>query len=372
MTPLLTFDNVSKSFSGAVALDRVNLTIASDTLTVVCGPPECGKSVLLRLLVGLEQPDSGRILLQGEDLTRIPVGRRPIGYVPQSFALYPHMSVFENIAYPLRLNRASKDEVKSSVARVAELLDIQPLLNKTPDQLSGGEKQRTAVARGLLNDAQVFVLDDPLVGLDFKLRERLMEDLRDMRRTLGTSFIYATSDALEALMMADDLAVMDHGGILEHRNVEQLYHEPGHVRSAELIGFPRCNLFDARYDAASGICMADAFRFAIDTDNPGQPPSSLTVALRPEAIRLNKESGTRDDSLIHGDGLVRLVEDLGSECVIYFETGSMRLTTTLRIGEGRMPEDGETIRFAIDPGRMMVFDAARGTRIGRGRRSHGG
>ncbi|MBE7186250.1 MAG: ABC transporter ATP-binding protein, partial [Methylobacterium mesophilicum] len=172
----VAFQSVTRTYKGRNALDGFELAVEPQSFTVICGPPAAGKSVLFRLLVGLEKPDAGRVLLAGRDITNLAPAERAIGYVPQSFALYPHLTVADNMAYPLRLAKAPREEVERRVDRAAGILSIRHLLGKTPDQLSGGEKQRVAVARGLLKDARVFVLDDPLVGLDYKLRERLMDE----------------------------------------------------------------------------------------------------------------------------------------------------------------------------------------------------
>ncbi|HTW29480.1 MAG TPA: ABC transporter ATP-binding protein, partial [Acetobacteraceae bacterium] len=188
----IRFEAITKTYRGKHALDGVDLEIEPGSLTVLCGPPLSGKSVLLRLLVGLEQPTAGRILFDGQDITDLPAATRTIGYVPQSFALFPHMSVFDNIAYPLTLQGVAREEIRARVDQAAGILRIRPLLDKKPSQLSGGEKQRTAIARGILKNADIFILDDPLVGLDFKLRESLMEELKDMRAQLDATFLYAT------------------------------------------------------------------------------------------------------------------------------------------------------------------------------------
>jgi len=359
---LLEFKGITKTYRGKRALNGVDLEIANDTLTVICGPPQSGKSVLLRLLVGLEAPDGGEITLDGEPLTATAAGARPIGYVPQSFALFPHLTVRTNIAYPLRLAKVGHDEVERRLGQVAELLNIGHLLDHTPDQLSGGEKQRTAVARGLMKDATLFVLDDPLVGLDFKLRERLMEDLREMRRTLGIAFVYVTGDPVEALTMADDLVVLDAGRVVEHSDVLSLYHEPYNLRTAELIGFPACNLLAA--EPARGQCHTALFAFEVDGTDSGALPARMSVALRPEDVRLGERDGT-----LRATGTVRLVENLGAECVVYLAVDDVDLTTTVRVDEGRVPTEGDRIDFTVDPDSLIAFDADSGRRIGRGRRA---
>ncbi len=169
-------------------LSDINLEIEPLSFTVFCGPPGCGKSVLMRIIIGLEAPSAGSIVVGRTDITRLPAAARSIGYVPQSFALFPHMSVFANVAYPMALQRVPKSEIASRVRQAADMLRITPLLNKRPSELSGGEKQRAAIARGLLKNADIFILDDPLVGLDFKLRESLMDDLKDLRAELRRRF----------------------------------------------------------------------------------------------------------------------------------------------------------------------------------------
>lgn len=356
---LLEFNKVVKYYRGLPALDGIDLEIAPDTLTVICGPPQSGKSVLLRLLVGLETPDAGEIVLDGQPLTRVPAGGRPVGYVPQSFALFPHLTVRTNIAYPLRIARVGHDVVERRLQRVSELLNIGHLLDHTPDQLSGGEKQRTAVARGLMKDATLFVLDDPLVGLDFKLRERLMDDLRDMRRDLGIAFVYVTGDPVEALTMADDLVVLDAGRVIEHNDVLSIYHEPHRLRSAELIGFPACNLLAGREDR--GRCRTPLFAFEVESDTP-RLPSAMSVALRPEDVDLGARSGP-----LCARGTVRLVENLGAECVVYLSVDGQPITTTVRVDEGHVPVEGEQVDFTVAPESLIAFDTGSGRRIGRGR-----
>lgn len=352
---LLEFRNISRAYRGKPALEDVSFGVDGDSLTVICGPPQSGKSVLLRLLVGLEQPDAGEILLGGRRLDRMPTGERPVGYVPQSFALFPQFSVYDNIAYPLRLEGTDAAEIRRRVDHVAGLVNVRALLDKTPDQLSGGEKQRTAVARGLLKDAEVFVLDDPLVGLDFKLRERLMEDLRDMREQLGIAFVYATGDPLEALTMADRLVVIDAGRVVEHRPVAELYHEPRRLRSAELVGFPPCNLMPVTVEE-SGLCRGEVVEFRMPA---GAKPGPAIAAVRPEDVRLGADD-------LGFEAEVRLVEDLGAELIVYLSAGGTDLTVVLRADAGEPPREGDTATLAIAPDRLMVFDAASGERLGRG------
>ncbi len=362
----IVFEAVEKSYAGRRALDAVQLVVPDRSLTVLCGPPGSGKSVLLRLLVGLEAPDRGRILMGGTDITDFGPAARRVGYVPQSFALFPQMSVFENIAFPLRMQRSRPQETQRRVAQAAEVLRIGELLAKTPSQLSGGQKQRVAIARGMLKDASVFVLDDPLVGLDFKLREALMDDLKDMRATLGATFLYATSDSLEALTMAERLAVIDQGRIVEEAEVDQLYYQPAQLRSAILIGFPRCNAIPGRLSA--GRCRNAIAEIGLVATSLDAAPEEVTITIRPEQVAYAPDRQPHDaiSGVICGTGRITLVENLGAESVIYFEAGDTLLVSVPETGRVAHLDVGDDYPFAIHPAAMIVFDTRTGQRIGAG------
>jgi multiple sugar transport system ATP-binding protein len=319
---------------------------------VVCGPPKSGKSVLFRLLVGLEKPDTGRIELDGRDITQLSAARRAIGYVPQSFALYPHLTVYQNIAYPLTLARTAHDEIARRVDRAAGILSIAHLMKKTPDQLSGGEKQRVAVARGLLRDAQVFVLDDPLVGLDYKLRERLMDELKSLREELKATFFYATSDSLEALTMAQRLVVLDSGRLVQHDEATRVYHDPSHARSLDLVGFPHGNLLRGRADAD----RVEAGPVRLRLSEP-LPSGEVLVGIRPEALRLGTGAG------IDFGGRVRLVENLGGDAVVYVDAAGHQLTLSFPLSGAAPPGFDSEVALTLDPRAVLLF-AADGRRLG--------
>ena len=356
----IRLESVGQSYRGAAALAEITLDIVSQRLTVVCGPQGSGKSVLLRLLVGLERPTTGRILLDGRDITDIPAAGRSIGYVPQSFALFPHMSVFDNIAYPMALQRVPRDEIARRTGQVAEVLRIGHLLRKRPAQLSGGEKQRAAIARGMLKNADLFLLDDPLVGLDFKLRESLMEDLKTMRAELGATFLYATSDSLEALNMAEDLVVLDRGRVLDANPVSVVYHDPRHLRAAELIGFPRCNVLTGSLAEGSDLCRTALAQFHLGPGCTGA--REVSVAIRPEHVAHVPDAAPGDGAQL---GEVRLMENLGAECVVYFQAAGETLVTTVPSRSVAHLDIGSAFPFAIRSDKALVFDRSTGARISR-------
>ncbi|MGH7103943.1 MAG: ABC transporter ATP-binding protein [Acetobacteraceae bacterium] len=362
----IRFEGVSKSYRGAKALDGIDLEIEPSSLSVLYGPPGCGKSVLMRILIGLEAPTSGRILFDGEDITGWPAADRSIGYVPQSFALFPHMSVADNIGYPLALQRVPRQEIARRVDQVARMLGVRPLLAKRPTQLSGGEKQRAAIARGILKNAEIFILDDPLVGLDFKLRESLMEDLKDMRAELGATFLYLTADPIESLAMAEQLVVIDQGRVVEAGAVDGIYYDPVHLRTAELVGFPRCNILPGEVDQAARICNSAIGRLGMAFENDGVA-SEVMLAIRPEDI-----APVHSGRVPFGIGTITLFEHLGSESVVYFRAGETTLVTTIPASDAAPIEPGDDFPFMIRPGGPLVFDRATGRRVGRiGEAPHG-
>ena len=345
----IRFDGISKSYRGAPALLDVALEVEPQSLTVFCGPPGCGKSVLMRVLIGLETPDTGRVVVDGTDVTRWAPAARSIGYVPQSFALFPHMSVFDNVAYPMTQQRVPKAEIAARVDQAAAMLRIGKLLGKRPSQLSGGEKQRAAIARGILKNADTFILDDPLVGLDFKLREGLMDDLKELRAELGATFLYLTSDSLEALTMAERLVVMDRGRVLQAAPVETVYDEPSVLRAAELVGFPRCNLVRGRVEG--GVCRSALPPF------PADAAGDVVAMVRPEGIVPGGPT----------TGEVRLVENLGAESVIYFDVAGTTLVTTAASRSIPALDIGAPFPFRLRPASVRLYDPASGALLGRGR-----
>ena len=353
----LNFTAITKSYGGKKALDGLTLAVEPQSFTVLCGPPKSGKSTLFRILVGLEKPDSGVVSLDGRNLVQAPPAERPIGYVPQSFALYPHRTVAQNMAYALTLARFPKAEIAARVERTAGSLSITHLLKKTPDQLSGGEKQRVAVARGLLKNAEIFVLDDPLVGLDYKLRERLMDELKALRAEIGATFLYATSDSLEALTMAQRLAVIDGGRIIQEGEADAVYHDPQEARTLDLIGFPNANLFEGR--VSEGHVEAGPLRLAARGLADG---AEVTAGLRPEHVRL-LAAGSETASAVSREARVTLVENLGGEAVVYLEVDGHPVTAAMPLTGRAPPEIDQTIAIAADPGDVLMFDTRSGRRI---------
>ncbi len=373
-TPILTFSGITKSYGATTVLEDVNLSLPPSDFMVVYGPPASGKSVLVRILMGLEEPNSGQICLRGEEITRLPASDRNIGYVPQSFALYPHLSVYDNIAYPLKLSGLDRRQSEPIVNHAAEMLKIGDLVHKRPDQLSGGQKQRVAIARGIAKRTDLYVLDDPLAGLDFKLREQLVEDLRQLQQESGATFLYTTSDAIEALTLADHLAVLADGKIIEAGEPEHLYREPAWAQTMALVGFPPANFLDGTIEGDEGSqrCRTSLFSFPIATTATTSGP--VVVGIRPEAMVIaNSEHRASSDphatspenGAIVLDARVVLREDLGGEEIVYLDCAGTALTGVDRFDPHRGEIDEQTT-VTIRPQEIILFRPESGERIGRG------
>jgi ABC-type sugar transport system ATPase subunit len=360
-------EGIAKSYSDTPVLTGLELDALPGRLTVVYGAPASGKSVLVRILTGLEAPDRGHIILRGEDVTALPPAERNIGYVPQSFALYPHYSVRKNIAYPLDLAGTSAAEAREVVASAAAMLKIEEHLDKTPDQLSGGQKQRVAIARGIAKRTDFFVLDDPLAGLDFKLREQLVDDLRGLNAATGATVLYVTSDVIEAMTLADDLAVLSAGTIIESRPPDAIYRQPRTVQSMALVGFPRANFLRGSLSRRDGDIGCTTSLFVFPTDLRDMPESGDVIAgVRPERVRLaHRLPQSAVDGRLEFPATVRLREDLGGEDIVYLSASGVPLTIVDR-DQRRGDELDDVVTLAILPRHLTLFSAATGERIAQG------
>jgi ABC-type sugar transport system ATPase subunit len=354
---IVEFKNVSRKFGRTVIADDMALAIRERSFSVIFGAPATGKSTLLRLITGLERPDNGDIFLRGENMKGVKPGDRNIGYVPQSFALYPHYKVKENIAYPLKLMGAKDADVKPVVERTAEQLKIGHLLEKMPDQCSGGEKQRVAIARGIVKRTEIFILDDPLTGLDFKLREQLFDDLRQMQLDLNATFIYTTSDTLEALMLAEDIHIFDGGKIIEAGELEAVYSDPQHVRTMALLGYPEANILTGQL--AGGQCETPLLTFLTNTNGAN---GEVYVALRPQHININPKTS---DGLLTLPAEVTLIEDLGGELLVYLNVQNTLLEAVANHNEVDALTEGPA-QIGVRPHDLTIYATDSNTHIGQG------
>ena len=362
----IELEDIVKKYGRAKVLQNVNLSVEAGTFTVVFGLPACGKSVLVRLVTGLEKPTKGQIRLRGTEATRLDSGGRNIGYVPQSFALYPHYSVYKNISYPLDLIKFPKPQIEQAVHKIAEQLKIDHLLDKRPDQLSGGEKQRVALARGVVKNTDIYVLDDPLVGLDFKLREQMFDDLKQMQKTLAATFLYTTSDPLEALALADKVAILHKGCIVEADDLEVLYRQPGHITTMTLLGYPSSNQIRGELFTRTDQlwCRTGLFEVPVNMTAPVDQTAreeAVQVVIRPEDIYLNPD---RDD-LLQCQAEVVLLEDLGGEVIAYLEANKVSLVTVVSHADDHLISNDQ-VTVGVRPSSAVLFQPETGLRIGQG------
>ena len=302
-TPLLRIDAVAKKFGPFRAVDALSLDIHAGEFFALLGPSGCGKTTLLRMLAGFETPDEGRILLNGSDIAQIPPHQRPVNMMFQNYALFPHLSVRDNISFGLKRAQMPAAEIEARVAEMVALVRLEGMEKRKPDQLSGGQRQRVALARSLARRPQLLLLDEPLAALDKKLRESTQVELMELQRRLGLTFIVVTHDQQEAMTMAGRIGVMDAGRLQQVATPRELYEAPNSRWIAEFVG--DINLIEGRLDASGDSYPTVARRLAIATGQAGtiyvaeprQPltRSDLCVAIRPEKVKLSRRVPASDD-----------------------------------------------------------------------------
>ncbi len=284
--PMVTIEQVTKTFGDVAAVDDVSLDIRANEFFALLGPSGCGKTTLLRILAGFEPPSGGRLAIDGEDMTRVPPNRRQVNMVFQSYAVFPHMSVAENVAYGLKVVATPKAEIGARVEEALNMVRLEGLGQRKPDQLSGGQRQRVALARALIKRPKVLLLDEPLSALDRKLREEMQLELVRLQKEVGITFVIVTHDQEEALSMADRIAVMDQGRMLQIAPPNELYERPNCHMVADFIG--KSNFFDGRVIAVENASLKvetkglGQLMLSDDGDGKGE----VEIALRPEKIEL--------------------------------------------------------------------------------------
>src|SRR5829696_5644563 len=277
----IQFHNVTKTFGGACVVDDLSLDVRDGEFIVLLGPSGCGKTTTLRMLAGLENVTSGDILIEGERINDVPTQHRDLAMVFQSYALYPHMTIAENIGYPLRVRKLKKAERAARVQRVAEMLEIESLLERKPRQLSGGERQRVALARAIVREPRAYLMDEPLSNLDARLRVQMRGELKRLQHQLGTTTIYVTHDQAEAMTLASRVAVMKKGRLQQFDTPMNIYNHPANRFVAEFVGSPSMNFVEGRIER--GFFLSDSIRVPI---NRRAPAGRVTIGIRPEHIQV--------------------------------------------------------------------------------------
>jgi multiple sugar transport system ATP-binding protein len=309
----IKFHDVTKRFGDLSVVDDLSLEIGDGEFVVLLGPSGCGKTTTLRMLAGLETVTSGDIYVGGERINDVPTQRRDLAMVFQSYALYPHMSIAENIAYPLRVRKLDRDERDRRVARVAKMLEIEPLLARRPRQLSGGERQRVALARAIVREPRAYLMDEPLSNLDARLRVQMRGELKRLQHELRTTTIYVTHDQAEAMTLAARVAVMKNGRLQQFDTPLNIYNRPANRFVAEFVGSPSMNFIDGRIDR--GFFVTDSIRIPIDKSD-----GEVTMGIRPEHIHVDTQP---QDGAI--PARVYVTELMGNETFVFLSLGAHKL-----------------------------------------------
>jgi multiple sugar transport system ATP-binding protein len=348
------FINVRKSFGAVPIIKGVNIEIADGEFVILVGPSGCGKSTLLRMLAGLENITAGEIRIGGRVVNRMPPKERDIAMVFQNYALYPHMTVAENMGFSLLMNGVSKQEISAMVKPAAEILGLTNLLDRYPRQLSGGQRQRVAMGRAIVRNPQVFLFDEPLSNLDAKLRVQMRVEIKELHQRLKTTIVYVTHDQIEAMTMADKIVVM-HDGIVEQIGAPlELYDRPVNLFVAGFIGSPAMNMIEGRLTPSDASVFLTAAGTALPLAKPidDAKGKALIYGLRPEHVRL-EATGI--------PATVVVTEPTGSETQVIVRLDKVDLTLLFRERIDVRP--GETIHIAIDETAVHVFDKETGLRL---------
>ena len=317
--PIIEISGLSKRFGSFSAVEDVNLTIGRGEFFALLGPSGCGKTTLLRMLAGLELPSEGTIKIDGQDMSLVPANKRPVNMVFQSYAVFPHMSVLDNVGYGLRIDGVPRDEIRHRAEEALSLVKLDGFARRRPDQLSGGQRQRVALARALVKRPKVLLLDEPLSALDAKLREAMRLEMVNLQETVGITFIIVTHDQSEALSMASRIAVMDQGAVQQIAPPAELYEFPSSRFVADFIG--SVNMIEGRVEGASDgrvrlACPGVATPIEMEHKSPPPVGSTAWVALRPEKIDITKEpTGEADANTV--SGMVKEVTYLGETSVYH-------------------------------------------------------
>jgi glycerol transport system ATP-binding protein len=332
-----------------VHIHPTTLALEQRGFNTLLGETLAGKTTLLRLMAGLVKPSSGEVWFGGRNVTGVAVQQRRVSMVYQQFINYPNLSVFDNIASPLRVVGTAAAEVKSRVGRIAELLKLSPLLERKPAELSGGQQQRTALARALVKDADLVLLDEPLANLDYKLRESLRDELPRLFADRGCTVVYATTEPMEALLLGGQVATVHQGRITQYGPCTAVYREPGDLTSARVFSDPPINVATARKQGEQ-IVLDDAVRWTAPAALRAQPDGELTIALRPHHVRPAGSAG------VPVQGRLLISEISGSESVLHFALAG---GTWVSQAHGvRSHAVGESVPFALDVAQCLYFDSA--------------
>jgi len=378
----VTLEGIRKIYQGTsdnVAVHGVDLDVTDGEFVVLVGPSGCGKSTTLRMVAGLESISAGRLMIDDRVVNDVPPKDRDIAMVFQSYALYPHMSVRENLAFALKLRKVSRPEIDKRVAQAAEILGITEFLDRTPRQLSGGQRQRVALGRAIVRQPRVFLFDEPLSNLDAQLRVQMRREIARLHQELKATMIYVTHDQVEAMTLGDRIVVMNKGHVQQIDSPMNLYDHPQNRFVAGFIGSPAMNFIDGAIVTDGPMkFVADMNAFSLDIPDSaarrleGLEGHSVTLGIRPEDVAVAPEAGpalfSGESTIVHppitAPARLELVEALGNEAFVYAGIGA--LTLTARVAPRPFPPIGSPITLAFDLAKSHFFDRETGQRIGKG------
>jgi multiple sugar transport system ATP-binding protein len=355
----VTYDHVTKKFGEVTAINDLNMAVGDKEFLVLVGPSGCGKSTALRMLAGLEEITGGQILIGDRVVNDVAPKDRDIAMVFQSYALYPHMSVYDNMAFGLKLRKMPKNEIDARVKKAADILGIGHLLTRKPKQLSGGQRQRVAVGRAIVRNPSVFLFDEPLSNLDAKLRVQTRAEISKLHQQLGTTFIYVTHDQVEAMTMATRIAVMKDGILQQCDTPQTLYDKPDNVFVAGFIGSPSMNFFDAKLRSDNGKIFVDTGSFAVEL--PSEKASvfkphldkAVVFGVRPEDI-YDPNYAPPGIHMAPVEAKVDVTEMMGSEVYLYLVVGDKNFVA--RVDPRTRSRIGDKVQVALNLNNMHLFD----------------
>lgn len=349
----LVLRNISKSFGDQPVLRDLSLQVPDGSFTILLGPSGCGKSTLLRIIAGLESQTSGQVLIDGKEVDHLPPAERDIAMVFQQYALYPHLSVRENLAFALKIRRVQRDTIETRITEAAQLLDIQPLLDRKPKDLSGGQRQRVAMGRAIVRKPKLFLFDEPLSNLDAQLRTSMRIELKKLQQRLQATMIYVTHDQVEAMTLGDRIVVIEGGRIRQADEPHRTYAAPADPFVASFIGTPPMNLWEGALTAEDGktVFKGNDLTFPLPARlAPSQSTqhSAVTVGIRPEDISLRESP-----EAIQVTGMVELVEDLGADLLLHCRAGELRLV--VRTARRTDKIQGRTVKLFFPLDKLHLF-----------------
>src|SRR5271165_3006520 len=348
---VLELIGLRKNFGAIEVLRQIDLSLASGEMLVIVGASGCGKSTLLRMVAGLEAPTAGRILLEERDITSVDPSARDIAMVFQNYALYPHMTAFDNMAYGLRIRGLSREDIGRRVEEAAGLLGLGPLSQRKPRQLSGGQRQRVAMGRAIVREPKLFLFDEPLSNLDAKLRVQMRAEIRRLQRRLGITSLYVTHDQTEAMTLGDRLLVLNQGHAAQLAPPMEIFERPADTHVATLIGAPAMNLFAATLTQGGTVAVLEnGAVIRLGARYPGQDGAALTLGIRPEHVAIAPDGMPLE---------VDLIEPLGSETLIHGRIADGASVVLRVVG----PASLQALRIALPADALHVFDGETGKRV---------